>query len=279
MIVTTRTGRVASYILVAGFTLTPATASAELLSEMKAYVVTTGDDGQPSYETADTVKPGQVIMYQMTHTNTFDNSIGGVAIVGPVPDGSILIANSYATSKPATVEVRGEFDADEPGEEWSTLPATRTIIRADGSRTTEILGEESFTAIRWKLDGSLQAGEEVINQYRVRVLNDNETAANTVTPSAPAKIQKPQKAKASSPKYKYGWMTGKVPGTPIVAANVVREPEFVGRAEEQISAIEKATTAVNGDYCDKNDQKFLPDPGFILFDKGINEWIIGGVCQ
>ena len=79
--------------------------------------------------------------------------------------------------------------------------------------------------------------------------------------------------------YKYGWLTGALPGTELVAANVVREPAFVGDKTEQVQAMDQATSALNSDYCEKKGESFVADPKIIIFDKGIGEWMIGGVCQ
>jgi hypothetical protein len=79
--------------------------------------------------------------------------------------------------------------------------------------------------------------------------------------------------------YKYGWLTGALPGTELVAANVVREPAFVGEKEEQVQAMDQAASALNNDYCSKKGASFVADPKIIIFDRGVGEWMIGGVCQ
>ena len=149
--------------------LAPSAASAELKSEMQAYVVTTDASGFEQYLAADTVKPGQTIEYRMEHTNDFDNAIGGVAIVGPVPEGAELIVGRSSSDVVATFEVRGEFDPDRDGEEWSTLPAQRVVVEADGTRTIEEATPESFTAVRWLLGAPMQEDASVHNAYRVLV--------------------------------------------------------------------------------------------------------------
>lgn len=79
--------------------------------------------------------------------------------------------------------------------------------------------------------------------------------------------------------FQYGWMTGALPGTEIVAANIVREPAFVGEKDEQVQAMDQAKSALETDYCSKSGGQFVADPGLIVFDKGIGEWMVGGVCQ
>ncbi len=79
--------------------------------------------------------------------------------------------------------------------------------------------------------------------------------------------------------YQYGWMTGALPGTELVAANVVRKPAFIGDKSEQAQAMDQATSALNSDYCEKKGTSFIADPKIIIFDKGIGEWMVGGICR
>ena len=156
-------------IAVMSLVLFPSVALAELKSEMQAYVVTSDDSGAEQYNTAESVKPGQLIEYRMRHTNGFDNAIGGVAIVGPVPEGAELVVGRSGSDVSSIFEVRGEFDPDNAGEEWSTLPAQRTVVQADGTRITETAKAEHFTAVRWKLSDAMQEDASVNHAYRVLV--------------------------------------------------------------------------------------------------------------
>jgi len=149
--------------------LFPSISYAELKSEMQAFVVTTDSSGVEEYVAADAVKPGQTIEYRMQHTNTFENAIGGVAVMGPVPSGSELIVDHASSDVSASFEVRGEFDPDRAGEEWSSLPAERITIQADGSRLVEIAKPEHFTAVRWVLSDTMPEDASVNHAYRVQV--------------------------------------------------------------------------------------------------------------
>lgn len=162
---TIRTIRAASILMA----LAPSIAAAELKSEMAAYVVSTDATGAERYDAAQSVEPGQTIEYRLQHTNRFDNAIGGVVVTGPVPEGSRLMMERAASDVPGTFEVRGEFDPDAPGEEWSTLPVRRVVIAADGARVTETARPEHFTAVRWVLSTPIAQGGAVRHTYRVRV--------------------------------------------------------------------------------------------------------------
>lgn len=50
-------------------------------------------------------------------------------------------------------EVRGDFDPDRPGEEWSALPAYRIVIDAYGNRRRVKADPKDFTAVRWRRTG------------------------------------------------------------------------------------------------------------------------------
>lgn len=149
--------------------LAPSMAFAELKSEMAAYVVTADANGNERHAVAGSVKPGQTIEYRLTHTNTFDNAISGVAVIGPVPEGSELIVGTTKSDAPSRFEVRGDFDPDNPGEEWSALPAMRIVVNDDGTRTVEQASPEHFTAVRWQVQGAMQSHASVRHAYRVQV--------------------------------------------------------------------------------------------------------------
>ena len=147
----------------------PATALAELRSEMSAYVVKAGQDGTERLEHADAARPGDVIEYRLMHTNTFADALRGVAVVGPIPEGLELVNAFRSADIPAVFELQGDFDPDRPGEEWSPLPVTRIVVDPDGTRRSEPARREHFTAVRWRLEESLPGGRSVRHVYRVRV--------------------------------------------------------------------------------------------------------------
>lgn len=147
----------------------PVPATAELVSGMTAFVVVKDAAGQERLEPAARAEPGDVIEYRLEHTNTFDHPIGGVAIVGPVPEGLELTAAFAGTQIPATIELRGEFDPDRPGEEWAAPPVMRTVIDEDGRRRSEPAPKDAFTAIRWNLQQAMPARSTVRHAYRARL--------------------------------------------------------------------------------------------------------------
>ena len=77
----------------------------------------------------------------------------------------------------------------------------------------------------------------------------------------------------------YNMITGLLPGTEIVAADIVRQPAFTGEKDEQVQAMDQAKTRLDAEYCDTRGGEFVADPGLIVFDKGTGRWMVGGVCR
>ncbi len=83
----------------------------------------------------------------------------------------------------------------------------------------------------------------------------------------------------SADEYTYNMITGQLPNTGIVAADVVRQPAFTGEKDEQVQAMDQAKTRLDAEYCQTRGGEFVADPGLIVYDKGVEQWLIGGMCR
>lgn len=145
-------------------------ASADALASTFSFlIVETQEDGQERLVERGTVRPGEVIHYQLSHENMTDDPMAGIVIAAPVPDGVSLTLGAETTSIEAVFEVQAELDPAQEGLEWSTLPATRLVADADGNLHEEPLPEEEVASVRWTFSEPLAAGETAFNSYRVRV--------------------------------------------------------------------------------------------------------------
>ena len=79
--------------------------------------------------------------------------------------------------------------------------------------------------------------------------------------------------------FQYNMITGQLPGTEIVAADVVREPAFTGEKDEKVQAMDQATTKLDTDYCSSRGGSFVVDNGLVMFDEDTGMWMVGGVCR
>lgn len=126
-------------------------------------------DGNEVLSKRDSVAPGETIHYMISHKNITDDGLNGLVVSGPIPDGVTFVMDKYQSSLPATFEIEAELDADKPGLEWSTLPALRKVVDADGSQRLEPVPAEAVEAVRWVLDATLPGGGASLNSYRVVV--------------------------------------------------------------------------------------------------------------
>lgn len=145
-------------------------ASAEALaSEFSFHVVETNDKGEEVLVARESVRPGEVISYELRHQNMTEDAMAGLVIAVPVPEGASLTLGAEATSVEAIFEVQAELDPEQEGMEWSTMPAIRKVVDADGNMHEEPLPQDAVAAVRWTLSEPLEAGEIALNSYRVRV--------------------------------------------------------------------------------------------------------------
>jgi uncharacterized repeat protein (TIGR01451 family) len=141
----------------------------ELRSNIELSIVELDADGEERLVERDTVKPGEVINFTMQHENLTEDALSDLVIVGPVPAGVTLQLGSQNSSHDANFEIQAEMDPEQPGLEWSALPALRKVIEEDGTVRMEPVPESTVQAVRWTLDTALDAGELALNSYRVVV--------------------------------------------------------------------------------------------------------------
>lgn len=151
--------------------LMPAWAQGTLVSEMKAFVVTTQDDGTETLQEASSVEPGQLIEYQMQYRNNGDDPLSGLAVTGPVPGGTQYVGGTAAS------ETAHVFEASiDGGSSWHIEPLVRTVIQPDGTEKQEVVAPEEYTHVRWLAAEPLASDASQQYRYRVQVQASEEGA-------------------------------------------------------------------------------------------------------
>jgi uncharacterized repeat protein (TIGR01451 family) len=105
------------------------------------------------------VRPGDVVRYDLTFTNTSGKRVRGVEFENPIPAGLHLVAGSAASSRD---DVKAEFSAD-GGRTFSARPMETVTV--DGEQVTRPVPAERFTHVRWVLAGWVQPGAKVTAAY------------------------------------------------------------------------------------------------------------------
>jgi uncharacterized repeat protein (TIGR01451 family) len=123
--------------------------------------VSVGDDGerQTRLVAADTVVPGDVVIYTTTVENISDESAENVVVNNPVPEHLSYVAGSAFA--PGMVI---EFSVD-GGTTYA--PAEELTVDEDGQ--TRAATADDFTHIRFVMQGELAAGAQGIARFRARL--------------------------------------------------------------------------------------------------------------
>ena len=120
-----------------------------------------GDDGerQTRLVAADTVVPGDVVIYTTTVENISDESAVNVVVNNPVPEHLSYVAGSAFA--PGMVI---EFSIDGGA---TYAPAEELTVDEDGQ--TRAATADDFTHIRFVMQGELAAGAQGIARFRARL--------------------------------------------------------------------------------------------------------------
>jgi len=123
--------------------------------------VSVGDDGerQTRLVAADTVVPGDVVIYTTTVENISDESAENVVVNNPVPEHLSYVAGSAFA--PGMVI---EFSVDGGA---TYAPAEELTVDEDGQ--IRAATADDFTHIRFVMQGELAAGAQGIARFRARL--------------------------------------------------------------------------------------------------------------
>lgn len=136
--------------------------------------IVVGTDGKESTVSADKVKPGDLIEYQVKYTNKGAAPVGNLNITLPIPKGLELIGQ---TDLP-----RGAL-ASLDGVNFEAAPIKRSVKRADGSVALELVPLAQYRALRWVI-GQLAAGKSTTMTARAKVDNAPFVVSQASAPQA-----------------------------------------------------------------------------------------------
>ena len=106
---------------------------------------------------------GDVLVYTLRAANNGTEAAVNPRIEDPIPEGTVLVVGS--------VEKRGygiEASLDN-GKTWQAFPASLTRVSASGASETIPAPPESYTALRFVLDGPLAPGDGRDVTFKVQI--------------------------------------------------------------------------------------------------------------
>lgn len=115
--------------------------------------------GEEVFVGAETIRPGDVLQYQIVYKVMGKDEVLELLAQLPIPEGMEYIPDS---ARPAKVQASVE------GKDFSPLPLQRRVKTADGQDSLEEIPPLSYRALGWPMRG-LAPGDEVMVSARLRV--------------------------------------------------------------------------------------------------------------
>ncbi len=118
---------------------------------------------------AQTLFPGDVVLYRLVFTNVTASEVRNVEFVDPLPAGLQYVGQTAAADRDDVVI---EYSADR-GQTYSQQPMVQEIV--DGERVMRPATPDEYTHIRWRIEGSVQPGAQVTAEFRAELPSKDET--------------------------------------------------------------------------------------------------------
>ncbi|PST27363.1 hypothetical protein C7U60_02435 [Mesorhizobium plurifarium] len=134
-----------------------------LAASLSVQSVAVDEGGKESFSPAKSAAPGDLLQYTGRYGNMSKEPLSGLVINGPIPANTFFVDAGRAVSHKAAFEVLIE------GEPWQVLPAYKTDILEDGTKSRVEAQASDYRQIRWRLSEALAPGATLVTTYRVRV--------------------------------------------------------------------------------------------------------------
>jgi uncharacterized repeat protein (TIGR01451 family) len=125
---------------------------------------TAAEAAQAGRARADQVaRPGDVVRYRLTFTNTAGRPVRRVQLSNPLAGGVQFVAGSVRASRQ---DAQAEYSID-GGRTFSAQPMEEVLV--DGRRVRRPASPERYTSVRWTVDGFVAPGATVIAEFEARI--------------------------------------------------------------------------------------------------------------
>ena len=136
----------------------------EVTVEVEQEVIREGTDGAPTVERQPVglASPGDILVYTVRAQNLGEEPAFDPRLQDPIPQGTVLLPESVTR-----INVTASLDG---GVNWEPFPV-RVLVGEDedGEPLYEETPPETYTHLRWQLDGPLGPGEAKEVSFKVRI--------------------------------------------------------------------------------------------------------------
>lgn len=134
-------------------------ASEPISIELQAFKVVRDEDGKEKFQTAQNMKPGDILEYRAIYSNVSQKEVKNLQANLPIPVTTQLLLDTVA---PKVVK------ASTDGRVFAPAPLMRSVKLADGSTQMRPLPLSEYRALNWPI-GTVKPGQDVTVRARVRL--------------------------------------------------------------------------------------------------------------
>jgi uncharacterized repeat protein (TIGR01451 family) len=163
----TKSSQLVRLALAAAFLVVPMAVFGQVTAEMSAFKVVVENRKEVKASAAQ-ARPGDVIEYSVVYRNRDKGAAKNVMATLPIPTGMEFLPK---TSSP------GQVMASLDGSEFSAVPLTRKVKKADGTVEDQEVPYSEYRFLRWNL-GDLPAGGSKEVSARVRITSSSSVTAS-----------------------------------------------------------------------------------------------------
>ncbi len=135
------------------------TSSSPISIALSAFKVVHDKDGHESLVAASKARPGDIIEYRATTTNSSTRTLANVQTAIPIPSGLVFVSSSQ---RPASATASAD------GRTFGSMPLKRVVRDATGAAKVVMVPLSQYRSVRWTI-GQLAAGQSVQVSVRARL--------------------------------------------------------------------------------------------------------------
>jgi len=127
--------------------------------ELQAFKVVRNDEGKEQFQTAQNMKPGDILEYRAVYTNVSQKEVKNLQANLPIPTTTELLLNTVAPKA-----VNASLD----GRTFSPAPLMRAVKMPNGTTKNRAVPQSLYRTLRWPV-GTIAPGQNVTVRARVRL--------------------------------------------------------------------------------------------------------------
>ena len=129
----------------------------------KEVKVRKGNEWETEEVPVEITKPGDILVYTISYSNTRESALQNASVVDPIPSGAEYILDS-ATGESTTITY-----SINNGRTFHSPPVKQVIRKPDGTREEKTANPDMYTHIKWNFNIPLSPGQTGLLKFKATV--------------------------------------------------------------------------------------------------------------